>query len=197
MRKISLVLITVLLVSLAYAQSPKGKSIYVKEFKWKIVIPAGFDALGQDVQDAYKKKGLDAIEKNVGQVVDDQTTNIFYYGSERINVIEALYQPFDEETEGEYNEVNRAIGDLLYDTFVQQMPGAKIDSTWTVKNIDGLDFNLFAVEIVLPNGKLMTMEMYSRLFGKQELTINITYIDEQKGKLMKEAFFNSTFKKEH
>ncbi len=75
------------------------------------------------------------------------------------------------------------------------MPGIKIDTTRTFEKIDKLEFHTFKMRIEYPNKMVLNVVMYSRLFGKREFTVNIMYVDKNKGQLMLEAWQNSKFGK--
>ncbi|MNS30207.1 hypothetical protein D3C72_622320 [compost metagenome] len=75
------------------------------------------------------------------------------------------------------------------------MPQAKIERSSSTEKIDGFVFQTFKVKIELPNKMVMTLLMFSRLFEKKELTVNIMYIDTSKGEKMLASWRNSKFKK--
>jgi len=85
---------------------------------------------------------------------------------------------------------------MVYQTFVTQLPNAQIDSSTYVQSINGLAFETFKVEIKLPNNLMLHCFMHSRLFGDRELAVNIMYLDEADGKLLMDAWMNSTFKRQ-
>jgi len=49
------------------------------------------------------------------------------------------------------------------------------------------------MEVTYPNDMIMNLLMYSRLFDDQEFTVNIMYVDKQKGKKMLKSWQNSKF----
>jgi len=60
------------------------------------------------------------------------------------------------------------------------MPDIKVETTRSVENIDGLEFQKFQIKALYPNNITLHILMYSRLFDKKELTINIMYVDPKK-----------------
>ncbi|MBT1695955.1 hypothetical protein KK083_03645 [Fulvivirgaceae bacterium PWU4] len=84
---------------------------------------------------------------------------------------------------------------MIYETFMAQMPGVRIDTVSATEMIDGLDFNTYKMKVVYPNEMVLNFTMYSRLFDKKEFTVNIVYVDEAKGNQMKESWLTSKFKK--
>ena len=69
--------------------------------------------------------------------------------------------------DGDYLEACKEFNTILYETFVQQMPGTKIDRIYFTETIDGLEFHVFKMEITYPNDLILHTYMYSRLFDKK------------------------------
>ncbi len=195
MNRICLTLLVVATAACSGKQSNPEKVIVNDDFKWTIKIPAGFDFVDAQEQSRVQNKGLDAVEDATGMEVDNQAKTIFMYRSDETNNIEANYQPFDEAIDGDFIESNKMVEDIVYETFVSQMPGAEVDTTRSVAIIDGLDFQKFSTKIVYPNKMVMHLDMYSRLFDKRQLTINIIYTDEEKGEALNHAWERSKFAK--
>ena len=173
-------------------EAPERK-IYNKDFKWSIIIPENFEVIDEEESKKLDQKGTEAIEKTYGENITDNTTQIFNFKKDNFNIFEAKRQTYDE-TEN-YSETNKEIGKILYTTFKTQMPEAKIDTISGFEKIDNLEFNVFKVEIIYPNKMKMTATMYSRLFGNEELAVNITYLDSTLGHSMLTAWKNSKFDK--
>lgn len=191
-------LLTCLLVSVQFcvAQTTPQKEFYSKEFKWRISIPANFETMTNEEMDRLKNKGAAAIEKTYDEKVDvDGAKVIFMFRSDKMNYFESNYQPFDPAVDGDYLETNKSVCDVLYNTFTTQMPGVKVDTTRTVEKIDNLSFQTYRMKIEYPNKLVLYGVMYSRLFDKKEFSVNIMYVDEEKGKVMINAWKTSKFGK--
>lgn len=175
-------------------QRADQKELYNEEFKWSIRIPAGFEHVSAAEGERLQNKGLSLIEKTYGQPVENQAKMIFEFKSGPQNYFESNYQPFDEQVDGNYSESFDAVNQIIYETFMAQMPGITIDTARTMTAVDGLDFHTCKMKITHPN-MVLNFVMYSRLFDKREFTVNILYVDEAKGDQMKQAWLASKFKK--
>lgn len=175
------------------AQEDVPKKIHNEKFNWNITIPMGFQYIEPEVWAAYQQKGEAAIEDTYGEEIINQAKTIFAFKADQFNYFESNYQPYDLQTDGDYIETCKAVNEILYETFKAQMPDIKIDSSFSSEFIDSLEFQKFAMKIEYPNAMVMQVYMYSRLFGNNELTINLMAIDPFKGQLMMDAFKSSKF----
>lgn len=173
----------------------ESKTIYNKDFKWTITIPAGFDTVSAAQWATMQNRGAEAIEKTYDAEVENNARTIFVFRKDQFNYFESNYQPFDTATDGDYLETFRAVNNVLYGTFEAQMKGATLDSSSSTQTISGLLFQTFKVVVTFPNKMKMHWLMYSRLFGKKEFTVNIMTVDRQKEKELLDAWLNSTFEK--
>lgn len=173
----------------------KSKNFYNKDFKWTIAIPEDFENVSPKEWAKMQDRGKEAIENTMNEEVTNQATVLFAIKNGQFNYMESNYQPFDEEVDGNYQETMAALNAILYETFTNQMPDAKVDTSTTTTEISGLTFRTFNIRLEFPNGIVMNTIMFSRLFGKRDFTVNIVYVDELEGKKMKDAWFGSKFGK--
>tara|TARA_R110002126_G_scaffold290837_1_gene449017 strand:+ start:701 stop:1291 length:591 start_codon:yes stop_codon:yes gene_type:complete len=171
----------------------KPKTIENKDFNWTIIIPENFISINKNEWKKTQQKGKDAIEKTFGEEIINQAITIFAFKNGQFNNFEANYQPYDIEIDGNYLETNNDLNKILYQTFETQMPKTKLDSISSTQKISGLEFQRFDVTVDFPNGMKMKSIGFSRLFDKQEFTVNITAVEEKIGKKMLDAFLNSKF----
>lgn len=191
-----IILFAFLFFSLLISQAQTSiapQEFYLEEFKWRITIPANFENVTPEDWKKEQDKGAKAMEETLGEEVENNTKTIFAFKNGLANVMECNVQPFDEVIDGDYGASCIALGDIMYQTFLDQMPGIKIDSSYSVKTIDELEFKQFSVTIINPNGIVFKVYMFSRLFGKQEFSLNIFYTEESMGALMMKAWMESVF----
>jgi hypothetical protein len=190
--KKALVVLMVILVTACSKPTPSVE-VYDKDFGWTIVIPEGFDSVKTEDQAKMLQKGKTAIEETYGKEVENQTKSIFLFRSGLTNYIEANQQSFDVAVDGDYLESRKALKQVLYDTFADQIPGSKLDTTSSIEKIDNLEFYKTEFTVTYPNEMVMNVLMYSRLFGDKDFAVNIMYTDEEKGQQMKDAWLSSRF----
>jgi hypothetical protein len=172
-----------------------NREIYNKEFKWKITIPENFKNVSSQEWTKMQNKGADAIENTYDTEVVNQAKTIFVFKSDQTNYFESNYQPFDIAIDGDYSKYCLEITNMLYETFDTQMPDTKIDTLRTIEKIDGLEFKKFEIKLQYPDERVLHAVMYSRLFDKKEFSVNIMYMDKEKGRKMLESWTQSKFNK--
>lgn len=169
---------------------------YSKEFRWKILIPAGFESESAEQYEALHKNGAAELEKSLNGKIKDQSKQICSFKNEKFNYFEANEQPFDAKTEAEYLTICKNVDDLLYNNFKKQTgDDAKIDTTLSIEKIDGLAFQCFKLQMISNDEIIMNMFTYSRLFNKKEFTVAIVFINKEKGDLILDAWRNSKFER--
>lgn len=176
-------------------QTVKSKEIYYKKFNWRIKVPENLEAISREDWAKYQEKGVEAIENTYGEEVENNSKIIFVFRKGQTNYFEANYQPFDEEIDGDYNDSFDAVNEILIETFKNNIPNLTFEKNRTTKTIDGLIFQVSELKLNYPNNVVLYANMYSRLFGNEEFTVNITYTDKTLGKQMIESFLNSKFGK--
>jgi hypothetical protein len=169
------------------------KTIFSKEFNWRIEIPQGFDSVSAEQWMKMQNRGADAIEKTYDAKVENRTKTIFVFKSDQFNYFESNYQPFDTTKNGNYLESFRNVNILIYGTFEAQMPGAQLDSVSSQESIDGKLFQTFKIRITIPDKMVIELLLFSRLFGNREFTVNIMTVDKEKQRVLLKAWRNSRF----
>ena len=192
--KYLLICLTIIFQSCNGQTTPK-KEIYNKDFNWTITIPENFQNVSAEEWEKMQNKGADAIEKTYDEEVINQSKTIFVFKNDQLNYFESNYQPFDTAIDGDYFESCKNVNNMLYETFITQLPDIKIDSVSTIEKIDNLEFQLFKMKVEYPNKMVLNVLMYSRLFDKKEFSVNIMYVDNNKGKQMLESWKKSKFTK--
>jgi len=189
-----IICLTILIQSCNGQTTPK-KEIYNKDFNWTITIPENFENVSSEQWAKMQNKGADAIEKTYDEKVINQAKTIFVFKSDQMNYFESNYQPFDITIDGDYLESCKNVSEMLYETFITQMPDIKIDTTRTIEKIDNLQFQTFKMKVEYPNKMVLNVLMFSRLFDKKEFSVNIMYVDKLKGDQMLDSWTTSKFKK--
>lgn len=174
-------------------QSIPKSELYNKEFNWTITIPEDFENVSVKEWKKMQNRGAQAIEQTINEEVINESKTIFVFKSDQLNYFESSYETFDISTDGDYLTACKSVIEVLYQTFINQMPGISIDTSSTVETIDNLQFQCFKLKVLYPNNVTLNALMYCRLFDKQDLTVNIIYVDPKKGKAMLDAWKKSKF----
>lgn len=188
-----LIVITCFFISCNGQSKSQTKTVFNKDFKWTINIPAGFDTVNAEVWAKMQNRGAEMIEKTYDGKVENNAKTIFVFRSDETNYFESNYQPFDTSKDGNYLESFKEVNEILYKTFEEQMKDVKLDSSSSTQVVSGLTFQTFKVTVTLPNKMVLNVFMYSRLFGKREFTVNIMTLDRQKEKELLDSWLNSKF----
>jgi len=182
--------------TISYGQSSSdARMFHNNDFNWSIPIPKGFEKVADSSWAKMQDKGAAAIESTYDAKVDNQAKTIFVFKSDQFNYFESNYQPFDTAKDGNYQDVYKNVNDILYGTLKAQMPTAQLDSSYGRENVGGKDFNVFSLDAHINPQFTLHILMYSRLFGKKEFSVNIMYVDPEKGKALLEAWRSSSFDK--
>ena len=170
-------------------------SYYNSDFKWKMDLPENFEKVPVAEWRKKQNQGKEAMEKTVGAEVDNQTSILFVLRSGDFNYLEANSQPFDTAKDGNYEESCKMVDSLLCATFKAQAPNATIETSTGKETIGGVEFLTFHLVMHITEQISFNCTMYNHLFGKKEFTVNVMYIDADKGKAMTAAWKASQFDK--
>lgn len=171
----------------------EAKQFYSKEFNWRMDFPEGFQTVSAAEDAQYQQKGKEMMEKAMDMEIENRTKLLFSLKNDDFNHMEANYQPFDEAVDGDYSESVQLVAEAMIQTLSAQIPRERIKSELVKETIGALSFHVIRITVSIPNKFDMQMHMYSRLFEKKELAVNLIYVDAQKGKLMLDAWKKSTF----
>ena len=207
MKKIVLTISTGLLIALSSCgqKDPnenidEGKvegNIYTsQEIGWTIEIPKGWTVTDKGEIEKTNKKGLRVLEETIdGEINYDGLKHLISFRKNQFNNLQSTSEPFELEYEGEWEENNSALKNIIYITYLNQ--GIKVDSSaTTIEKIDGLDFYTFSFTIYGPDGDVVLNQiMYSRLINGFDFGVNINYNNDKDRDELLKVFRNSTFKK--
>lgn len=174
----------------------EGNIYTSQEIGWTIEIPKGWTVIDKDKTKETNEKGLKAIEETIGGQVDySGLKNLISFQKNQFNIFQSTSEPFELEYEGEWEENNAAIKEIIYTTYLNQ--GMKADSSaTTIEKIDGLEFQKYSFTIYSPKGEVILKQiMYSRLINGFDFGVNINYNNDKDRDELLKVFRNSKFKK--
>ncbi len=177
------------------SQTSDKKVFFNKEFNWTISIPENFENVNAEEWAKFQNKGSKAIENTYGEKVVNLTKILFVIKSGKFNYFESIYQPYNNAIDGDFIKSFKNVNEIICETFKNQMPGIKIEKNYSTEIIDHIVFQKYTTTIEYPNKLILKAIMYAHLFGKKDFTVNIMYVDDDKGEQMLAAWKNSTFGK--
>lgn len=172
----------------------EGNIYTSQEIGWTIEIPKGWKVIDKEKIEEINEKGLKVIEETIGGQVDySGLKNLISFQKNQFNMFQSTSEPFALEYEGEWEENNAALKEIIYSTFLNQ--GIKTDvSATTVEIIDGLEFQRFGFTIYSPNDEVILKQiMYSRLINGFDFGVNINYNNDNDRDELLAVFRNSKF----
>ncbi len=93
-------------------------------------IPKGWTVIDKEKNQGNEWKGLKAIEETIdGQVDYSGLKNLISFQKNQFNIFKSTSEPFELEYEGEWEENNAALKEIIYTTYLNQ--GIKTDSSAT------------------------------------------------------------------
>ncbi|MGV3632337.1 MAG: hypothetical protein ACO1O6_14105 [Bacteroidota bacterium] len=171
----------------------KNESYTSEEIGWMIEIPKDWTIVSKYKQEAQSKKGEKAMEESTGIQVDSKKMkHLISFQKNMFNQFTSTSEPFIEEYPGEYQENEKYIHEVLYQTYADQ--GIKVDSLSGRETIQGLKFNTFYVTVYGPAGKeIIRQIVYSRLIKGYDFSVIISYNNSEHQRTMLTAFRKSKF----
>lgn len=176
------------------AKKTATEELFFPEVDWKLAVPSGFTLMDSTQIKAVNSKGVSAIEKTYDTTLDfTATKTLFNITKGQHNSLSATITRFDPATDGDWNEANAALKNVILETFRAQMPEAKTDTLSANEKMGGLEFQKFQMTTTYPNGVVLHTLMYSRLHKGFDYGINVSYVDEKVGEEMMEILKSSRF----
>lgn len=194
MKKLFSVLLTIVLAHLCNAQISLKKEIYSKIFDWTITIPEDFEVVDSTETRKMYSRGKKIIENTQNIKIQNKPKTVFIFKSDQWNYFTAQYQFFDVKVDkSSVKNSFESLKKTAYHSFKDKYTKISIDTISSIQIVDELQFQKFEMKIYLPNDKILVWLMFNRLFDNKLLSLNIIYLNEQKGKQMLETWRNSKF----
>jgi hypothetical protein len=182
-----------LLIVIGCGFQGKTNEFIDKQFKWKMVVPAGFERTGNEQIQQYANTGTHAISQTTETEVENLGAVICLYQKNGKDGFTASFRKYDSETDGNLSEICRNTKELLCETFQAQIKGTRTDTASSMEIIDSLEFNVIKIFVHYPNRKKLTMLFYERIFDDKLFSFNINFVDAKIGAEILEAWKKSKF----
>ncbi|MEK6155693.1 hypothetical protein WIW50_20705 [Flavobacteriaceae bacterium 3-367] len=200
--KIKIITLLVLIILISCKSDPnkqidEGKitesTYHSNEIGWTMEIPTGWNVTHKGVSDERTEKGLEAIKESAGIDYDASgLKQLLNFQKDRFHIFQSTSEPFEIEYEGEWEDNNEGLKQLLYETYESR--GIKIDTSSSTKKIDNLNFEVFHITMYGPDGKIILyQDMYSRLINGFDFGVNLNYINEKEKNEMMKVWKESKF----
>ena len=164
-----------------------------EEIGWTMEIPDGWNVTHRSELKKRTEKGLDAINETAGIDYDaSELKQLLNFQKDRFHIFQSTSEPFKLEYEGQWEENNKGIKELIYEAYSSR--GIKIDTTSSKEKIDDLEFEVFHITMYGPEGKIM---LYQDIYGKHingyDFGVNLNYVNDKEKSEMMKVWKNSTF----
>jgi hypothetical protein len=129
---------------------------------------------------AMAEKGKKAME-DANNIKADFTglTTLISAMKNPTNFFSSTIKPYYPKREGPYLETNQTVKSVLYNTFKQKIPSAKIDTASSNLAIDGVTFDRFYMRLTLDTKTLFHMVVLSKYYKGYDFGITYLYSDEE------------------
>lgn len=200
--KIKIITLLALIILISCKTNPnkqidEGKitesTYHSNEIGWTMEIPTGWNVTHKSISDERTEKGLEAIKESAGIDYDASgLKQLLNFQKDRFHIFQSTSEPFKIEYEGEWEDNNEGLKQLLYETYESR--GIKIDTSSSTKKIDNLSFEVFHITMYGPDGKIILyQDMYGRLINGFDFGVNLNYINEKEKNEMMKVWKESKF----
>jgi len=177
-----------------YAQET-GKTFHFTEVGWTLILPSDFKIMDSAGSARLNNRGKKAMEEANNVTVDASATrDLIMANKAPSNYFNATITPFNPAVDGDYKTANQSVKEMMFTTFIQKMPDAKIDSSSASVSIDGLRFDQYHVSVFIKDKLNMNLYLLSKLYKGYDFSISYLYLDEktkeQIGSILKGSKFS-------
>jgi hypothetical protein len=196
--KTILTAITIALTINASAQDTANLLTF-KEVEWTIKLPPSFKVLSAEQDKAVNERGKQAIQSTIDLEVDNsQTKTLISAAKNQFSYFNATITPFNPAKDGNWNEVNQGVKDILYTTFKEKITDGKVDTATTRATISGVTFDKYEVVVSMGDKILFHSCLLSKLYKGFDFGISYLFADnetkEEIETMLKNSAFNNAFK---
>ncbi|MFS4482478.1 hypothetical protein ACKGJY_05645 [Hyunsoonleella sp. 2307UL5-6] len=160
---------------------------------WTMEIPKGWEVMQRDDVQNQSDKGLEAISETIGGEIDlSGLKQLINLKKDRLHIFLSTSEKFDLTYEGEWEENNEALKQILYETYTSK--GIKVDTLSSKSTVDGLDFNVFSIRLYGPDGAvILYQDMYSKYINGFDFAATLNYLKPKEKNEIMRAWKSSKF----
>jgi len=172
----------------------EGKVYTSQDIGWTMQIPGGWEVMTMESMDNMTEKGNEVIEEVFGDIDYSGLKHLISFQKDQFNIFQSTSEPFELEYEGEWEDNNILLREVLYTTYTNQ--GIQVDTSSSLMTVDGLVFHGFHVTVYAPSGEaILFQDMYGRYINGFDFGVNLNYNNEADKATLMSVWRNSKFKK--
>ena len=166
----------------------------VREIGWSTSLPKDWTVISKRESAENTKKGQKLIEESVGTKIDASSLiELISIKKDKFNSFESTMEPFNESTDGSYDNQNFMVHDLIRQTYKAKNIHADYEIGAT--RIDGVMLDWFYIKVFAPDNKkvILQQKIYSALINGYDFAINISYNNETDEETLMKIINSSKF----
>jgi hypothetical protein len=174
-------------------QDTKSENVFYNETTgWEIQLPNGWTTISKEENSAEKQIGKKALEEVFdGDINPDYDVLLSIKNSKNASLTATL-EKFEEAYEGEWNDNNVFLKELMYKAFSHQ--NILIDTTSSVDTIDNIPFSVFNISIYARNKTLILNQiLYATLINGFDFGVTVNYVEREDKEALMNALRSSKF----
>ena len=187
---------TVIFLLFSCKEHKSTKDYDFKEIGWTVSIPSDFTILTSTEAAKVREATIQAVKQAYDSTYYyDSAKTLLSFKKGSANYFSAGITPFKEVQDGDWLQSTTNKKELILNTFKSQNPEAKIDTSSSIRLIDGLTFEVFKVKMSFPDTLVITSNIYSRLVHGYNFTMSLAYVNEDVGRQLNSICISSKFAK--
>src|SRR5436190_2260788 len=156
------------------------KYVYsVKEIGWSAKLPKEWTVVSKRESEKNSERGQKYIEESLGKKIDASgLIELIMISKNKFNSFISTMEPFDESTEGPYDDQNYFVHNLIKETYQSKNIHAEYEIGAT--RVDGVMLDWFYSKIFSPDKKniILRQKMFSALINGYDFSMTISYNNE-------------------
>lgn len=173
-----------------------GNSYRSEEIGWSMDVPVGWKLLSRKQVDRFEKKGADLLSETVGGEIEfEGLKNLLHFQKDRFNMFQSTSEPIELEYEGEWEQSNEDLKQVLLRTYINQGIHTEVSET-RKEEIGGVLFEVYDFTLFAPDGEVVIEQtMYSTHRNGYDFGVNLTYNSDEARDAMLDVWRRSKFEK--
>jgi len=166
----------------------------VKEIGWSAKLPKEWKVISKRESLENSQKGQEFIEESVGQKIDaSNLIELVSIKKDEFNSFESTMEPFNEVTDGSYEDQNFKVHELIKQTYKTKKINADYEIGAT--RIDGVMLDWFYIKAFTPDKEkvILQQRIYSALINGYDFAMTISYNNDKDGEELMNLVNSSKF----